>query len=232
MTKNEIDKFGVIIPRDDFKRISGNYKYNKHLHIKHSYGNLYLTISSKLVTKPDIIPSITPYNIEKYCNEIFNSSGYVISFNTLLNSPLYWLDMKTDCINDTGYSNKDVISILREKTYKNTTKNETPSFGKDKGFETSLLIKSTCKTVKDSLSIYDKIQEIKDTRWLYPDFYSNFSKEFLIKNSNILRFERRLQSSKDIKKAFNLKHLKAVSLIDIFNSNIDVVEQRVQQLYM
>lgn len=232
MNKSTIDKYGIILPKGTFTKFKQEYNSNSHINLYWSHCQLHLTITSKAVTIPDTLNYITIEDIKKHSELIFNSTGYYIPFEILISSQLFWLDMKTDVKNTTGYSNKEVISVLREKAYKNTTKNETPSFDKNKGFENSLLVTSTSKTVKDSFCVYEKILEINNTRFKYPDYYKNFSKEFLNNNTNILRFERRLQSSKDIKNAFELKHLKAVTLEDIFNSDVDVVSNKVQKLFM
>ncbi len=232
MYKNQIDKYGIILQKNSFKKLSNEFKQNPHINTYWSYGHLHVTVTSKTVPIPDKLNFITVEDLQKHQDIIFNSTGYYIPFEVIMSSQLFWLDIKKDVVNATGYSNKDVISVLREKSYKNTTKTETPSFDKNKGFENSVLITSTCKKVKDSICVYEKISEIISTRRSYPDYYKNFSDEFLVRNANILRFERRLQSSKDIKKAFKLEHQEIVTLSDIFNSNADVVNEKVQKLFM
>jgi hypothetical protein len=138
--------------------------------------------------------------------------------------------MKVDTINDTSLSNNEIISVLRENTYINTTKNETPSFDKNKGFETSLLVKSSTKTVHDSICVYAKYVEMNATKNIYPEYYNNFSEDSFIKISKTLRFERRLQSKKDIIKAFDLGT--KVTLTDIFNSSKNVVADKIQNFYI
>ncbi len=232
MYKNQIDKYGIILQKNSFKKLSKAFKQNPHINTYWSYGHLHVTVTSKTVPIPDKLNFITVEDLQKHQDIIFNSTGYYIPFEVIMSSQLFWLDIKKDVVNTTGYSNKDVISVLREKSYKNTTKTETPSFDKNKGFENSVLITSTCKKVKDSICVYEKISEIINTRRNYSDYYKNFSDEFLVRNANILRFERRLQSSKDIKKAFKLEHQEIVTLSDIFNSNADVVNEKVQKLFM
>jgi len=232
MLFNEIDKFGIIIPRDRYTYNSSMWKFNNpHINIKKKYGNLRLTISSKIIQRHNSFGYISYDDLFKYSEIIYNSTGYNIALDEILNAQLYWLDIKRDIANTTGYSNREVISVLREMLYKNTTKYETPSFDKDKGYENSILLKSTCKTVKDSFTVYDKIAEIIGNRFKEQEYYNNFSKDFLEENTNILRFERRLQSSRDVKKAFHFEGLKKVTLIDIFNSNTDVVAEKVHKIF-
>lgn len=227
---NEIDKIGIRIQQGNYIYNSYNHNYcnNKHITTKRNFGTLYLTITSKVVKQFNKLGFISSANINDYYEETIKNCSYSFSFETLINSPLYWLDVKKDVCNTTGYSNQDVISVLREKFYLCTTKNETLSFAKDRGFEDSLLIKPTTKSGKDSMVIYCKIKEITQNKWDYPDYYANFSEDWLLENENILRFERRLQRSEDIKKAFKLNQLKKVTLLDIFDSDVDVVKEYVK----
>ncbi len=235
MIINEIDKFGICIQQGDYIFTGYKSKYNcnnKHIHVEKYYGNLNLTVTSKLVRNFNELGFISSANINDYYEEIIKNCPYSFSFETLNNSPVYWVDVKKDVLNNTGFSNQDVISVLREKSYLTTTKNETPSFDKNKGYEDSLLIKPTTKSVNDSIEIYCKIKEIKQNKWDYPDYYENFSEDWLIENENILRFERRLQKTKDIKNAFKLNHLRRVTILDIFDSEIDVVKEYVRAKFM
>ena len=232
MYKNQIDKYGIILQENSFKRLTKKFEQNPHVKVYWNHRQLHVTVTSKAVPIPDTLNYVTIEDIQKHSDIIFNSSGYCIPYEEILYSQLFWVDIKKDVENTTGYSNKNVISVLREKSYKNTTKNETPSFDKGKGFENSLVVTSTCKKVKDSICVYEKIPEINNNRWNDPDYYKNFTKDFLIKNTNTLRFERRLQSSRDIKKAFKLENLKVVTLSDIFNSDVDVVSEKVQKIFM
>ena len=129
--------------------------------------------------------------------------------------------------------NEYLISALKELAIKKTSKMEIISgFDKEKGFETSLTLKSTCKTIYDSLAIYPNVKEIRTNKYNDPDYFDNFSPDYLAKNFNRIRFERRLQSSKDIKKAYHLEHLEYVTLRDIFENSADVVSDKVRELFL
>ena len=172
-------------------------------------------------------------NIDSFPAIIERATNIQLNTSTLLNSPLYWLDTCTDINNGTGLSTKDFISILRERAYQKTMKNEIiVGFAKDKGFESSLTVKSSCKTVKDSLAIYAKIPEIKSNKYHEPNYYNNFSDDFLINNADLIRFERRLQSAANIKKAYHLEHLSIVTLNDIFNCDKNVVADKVLDIFL
>jgi len=231
MFRNQIDKIGIRVKKNQCKKFRIT-SYNPHVYLKEYYDEVLITASSKCVLEYNKLPSITFSNVDKYAEIISQSTGYDLSAEVLLNLPLYWLDMKIDCANTTGFSNTKIISILREKSYKSTNKNETPSYEKNKGYKNSLLIKSTCKTVKESFCVYDKIAEIKANKWKDNKYYNNFSEDFLSEHYNLLRFERRMQSAKDIKKAFNLPNNKIVTLVDIFSSNQNVVSDKINELFM
>lgn len=232
MIKNEIDKYGIILPKGSFNRITNNYNHNPHIKLYWEYGQLHLTVTSKAIPIRNTLNHITIEDVKKHSDIILNATGYQIPSEVIMTSPLFWLDIKKDVMNTTGYSNKNVYSVLRERAYKNTTRYETPSFDKQHGFENSILISSSSKTVNDSLIVYNKIDEIRATRWHYPNYYKNFDEGFLFENRNILRFERRLQKSRNIKKAFRLEHLTNITLEDIYNSDVDVVTEKVQKIFM
>ena len=231
MKQCTIDKYGIILETGSFDYIKKPKLYNPHISYEWKFGNLNISVSSKVVQEYNKLGCISPNNIEQHPELIFEATGYKFTLETLLNANLFWLDMKTDLENTTGYSNKEVISVLREKSYTSTSRNETPSYDKDKGFENSILIKSTSMKVNDSICEYDKIKEIRSNKHRFTDYYNNFSETYLDKNNKILRFERRLQSTKDIKKAFKICK-RNITLLDIFNSDVDVVAEKVRKIFM
>lgn len=229
--KWKIDKVGIRIKKRDLHRSNQNI-FNPHIHIKYFFDEIFITWSSRAYLKANTIPAITINNIKCFSEIISISSGYEVQAEYLLHSPLSWIDVNRDIINDTSYTNAEVISILKEKSYKSTVKTEILSYENKLGFENSIVVKPSCKTIRDSFCIYDKAEEIKSCKNKEKDFYNNFSTEFLENNKNLLRFERRMQSSKDIKKAFHLEHLKTITLADIFNCECDVVTEKVKKLYL
>ena len=235
INENEsIDKFGINVKKGTYIYSRGKTIINPHIHKKWSFDNsLNIMASSKISAEHNSLDGITSNNIHLYPQAIYKATNVNVELSTILNSPLYWLDIKADKNNTTGLSGKDVISILREKSYIKTSKIEIiVGFDKNKGFETSLTLKSTCKTVKDSLAIYLKIPEIKANRHKDNVYFNNFSTDFLEENAELIRFERRLQSARAIKKAFHLKNLKIVTLNDIFNSNCNVVSEKVKEIFL
>lgn len=233
MNKEKIDKFGIVLPRESYTFNKGNKKYNPHIFASYGKYGCKITVSSRAILEKDELPDISADNIDLYPSIIEQAKNIHIDTNTLLYSPLYWLDICLDVTNDTGLSTKDFISILRERAYQKTMKNEIiVGFDKDKGFECSLTVKSSCKTVKDSLAIYAKIPEIKSNKYHEPNYYNNFSDDFLINNADLVRYERRLQSAAYIKKAYHLEHLPIVTLNDIFNCDKNVVADKVLDIFL
>ena len=233
MHKEKIDKFGILLPRGSYTYLKGHNEYNPHIYVSYGKYQAKLTASSRALLVKDELPEISVDNIGFYPSIIEQSKNIKINTDTILTAPLFWIDVCTDVLNTTGLQIQDYISILREKAYQKTLKNEIiVGFDKDKGFECSLTIKSSCKTVKDSLAIYDKINEIKANKYHNPDYYNNFSADFLHKNHNLIRFERRLQSANDIKKAYSLEHLSTVTLKDIFTCNNNVVADKTMEIFL
>lgn len=232
MNKSTIDKYGILIPSFNCTKVNNNCKYNQHVKLYWDYGQFHLTVTSKLLPKFNTLNSITIEDVKKHSEVIADITGYYIPFEVLMYSPLYWLDMKTDVQNTTGYSNDKIYSVLREKCYKNTTRHEIVTFAKKLGFEHSILITSSSKSVNDSFTIYNKIDEIKTTRYFNQDYYNNFTEAFYEQNANLFRFERRIQKNRNIKKAFHLEELMHITLSDVYNSDVDVVAEKVQKLFM
>lgn len=233
MNKEKNDKLGIILPRGSYTHHKGSKEYNPHIHVTYTNYGCLLTVSSRVLFEKDKLPEITADNIDSFPSIIERATNIYLSVKDILNAQLYWLDICLDTTNDTGLSTKDFISILREKAYQKTMKNEIiVGFDKDKGFECSLTIKSCCKTVKDSLAIYAKIPEIKSNKYHEPNYYNNFSDDFLINNADLIRFERRLQSAANIKKAYHLEHLPIVTLNDIFNCDKNVVADKVLDIFL
>ena len=233
MPKENIDKFGIIIPRGSYTYIREDKEYNPHIYSRFGKYGCNLTVSSRAVLEKNKLPKISGNNIDLYTSTIERATNIHVDANTLLNSSLYWLDVCVDVINDTGLDNKDFIGILRERAYQKTSKHEViVGFDKDKGFECSLTIKSSCKTIKDSLAIYSKIPEIKSNMYSQPDYYNNFSPQYMLENAYLIRNERRMQSLSAIKKAYHLEQLSVVTLNDIFACEANVVADKIMDIFL
>ena len=233
MPKENIDKIGIIVPNGNYTYIRRNKEYNPHIYSRFGKYGCNLTVSSRAMLKMNELPKISKNNIGLYTPIIERATNINIDENTLLNSHLYWLDVCTDVINDTGLDNKDFIGILREQAYQKTSKHEViVGFDKEKGFECSLTIKSSCKTIKDSLAIYSKIPEIKSNMYSQPDYYNNFSPQYMLENAYLIRNERRMQSLSAIKKAYHLEQLSVVTLNDIFACEANVVADKIMDIFL
>lgn len=234
----ELDTIGLLIPyKIKPKSLDYNNPYINLCFIKRSSSYL-LKFGSKLLNQNDSLQGYNISNIEKVIPVLNKNLSFTyFTLETLLNSQVYWVDVKVDVNNTTNVSTEDFMSILRDLSSTKTNKlelleykRENKSFIKGIGYNKSLLIKSTCKTVNDSLMIYPKIEEIYNLRHKDPEYYNRFSTEFKIKNANLIRFERRLQNSRNIKKAYGLT--KRPLLLDILTSSRAVVSQRVHELFI
>lgn len=226
---NEIDKISGFLDKGTYNYVKPKQGIcNNHATFKFVRRGVWLTITSKFYTQRDLLPKISKDNINYYVEELAKQKGIITTAETLLNIPIYWLDVKKD-VPVTNPS--EMLSYMRELAYQSTSKNEIISFVKDLGFEQSLLIKSSCKTVKDSLCIYTKTDEIYAHRAYDWEYYNNFSSDFLYNNRNLLRFERRLQNAKAIKKAIRWDKKEPVRLIDIFKCPYNIVGEKVKQVF-
>lgn len=228
----ELDKIVVFLDIKHTADWSKPRKYNKHLEYKTFDNKVKLIFSSKILAKRDDLTGITADNISQIPEIVYKCTPYNVTKEELLSSPVTWLDVKRDILNNTGIKHSDFISILADRASYRTNKDEVITFDKKSGVNDSLVIRSTCKTVYDSFCIYPKIAELRACKRKDPEYFGLFSDDFLFVNANLVRFERRLQNSKTIKKVFGLQHLKAVTLFDIFNSDKDVVAERVEHYFL
>ncbi len=229
MMINEVDKISGFLSKGTYEYVKPMQEiYNNHATLKfNKYGAL-VTMTSKLYVQRNKLPKISKDNISNYADKIARQKGLITTAETLLNMPIYWLDVKKDV---PVTSPPEMLSYMRELAYQSTSKNEIVSFVKDLGYEQSLLIKSSAKTIKDSLTIYTKTDEMYTHRNKDMDYYNNFSLDFFVKNGNLLRFERRLQNSKAIKKALHWDKNESVRLVDILECPYNIVGEKVKQIF-
>ena len=226
---NEVDKISGFLDKGTYNYVKPKQGiYNNHATLKFGRRGVWLTMTSKLHTQKNSLHGIAKDNISYYVEELAEQKGIITTNETLLNMPIYWLDVKKDV---PVTNPPEMLSYMRELAYQSTSKNEVISFVKDLGFEQSLLIKSSCKTVKDSLTIYAKTCEMYAHRKDDIEYYNNFSLGFFVKNSNLLRFERRLQDAKAIRKAMHWDKREPVRLIDVLESPYNIVGEKVKQVF-
>lgn len=220
----ELDKIVGFLPTNTFEiKQKREVLPYKHARIKFRKNGIWLTVSGKTVATKNSLTGITKENIKFLIRVLQNKLGLTVAESSFLNMQVYCVDLKKDVIVD--YDDvSGLLSYMRELAYKNTTKQEILSYYNQYGFENSVLVKSTCKTIKDSLLIYDKKQEIFKNRKSDFDYFNNFSSDFFKTNQNILRFERRLQKAKNIRKAF---HSQSIRLEDLLNSPYNVLGEKV-----
>jgi len=191
--------------------------------------SLNLRVSAKVLkTKDDIGSILNISDIEKLLPIIKEFTGIKISTDALLNSKLTRVDIKKDIHFEDALH--DVISSLREIFSSCTTKNEVLTYYNKVGYNNSLLIKSTFKTVKDSLCIYKKLNEMYLKRNNDNGYYYSFSDEFIQSYKNVLRFERKIQWVKALRKALHVSNDEKVTLKHIFDCTFDLLGEKVNSL--
>ena len=229
MKINEVDKVGGFLNKGDYiYNKPPMASYNNHATFKFNKRSLWLEFTSKIYIKKDELTDISFDNIRYYTEELAKKKGIITTADALLNMRVCWLDCKKDV---QVVNPQEMLSYLRELAYQSTLKNEIITFIKDLGFEQSLVIKSSCKTVKDSLSIYTKVDEMYAHRADDWEYYNNFSQVFFENNKNLLRFERRLQDAKAIKKAMHWDKKEPVRLIDVLEHPHNIVGEKVKQVF-
>ncbi len=228
---NQIDKFTGFLPEGRYT-LKG-YRYDKHATVKigHYCGEcgVWVTCSGREVAEYDSLEAIIMDKMPNLVERLAENKGLIVTADTLLDMAVACIDCKIDV----AVSDKPaMLSFLRELAYQNTSKTEVISYYNQLGFENSILIKPSCKTVKDSLLVYSKVDEIIANKTENEDYYNNFSRKFLNDNAHLLRFERRLQKSKWVKRAFHLedKHGMA-TLRDVLESPYNVVGEKVRQVF-
>lgn len=227
---NEIDKITGFIP-DERYTLKG-YRYYKHASVKKGYClgqyGVWVTCSGRTVAEYNSFKALNMDKVPLLVDDLEYNAGLIVTAETFLNMEVACIDCKIDV----PVSDKPaMLSFLRELAYQNTSKTEIITYYNQLGFENSILIKPSCKTVKDSLLIYDKIDEIIAKKTEDADYYNNFSRKFLNDNANLLRFERRLQKSKWVKKAFHLEDKRGMATLrDVLESPYNVVGEKVKQV--
>lgn len=191
--------------------------------------NDFLTIeaSGKVVKSSTYLGGITQENFDLFHQEVLKA-GVILSKETLLNARLSKLDVKKD-IHFLGTNLSDAISLFRERAIPSTQNFHMLLFKKQLGINNSLLIKTTTKTTVDSLSIYNKFQEMYNERKQDLGYYDSFDDEFLDSCKDILRFERRIYGAKKLRQVLHLQGGEKVTLQAVFDCPFDILQEKIDQ---
>lgn len=187
------------------------------------------TVSGKFMSSRNNLGAINKNNYLKMLEKIDKIFGIKIApYDFLYNSQILALDVKKDIRLEQETS--DYISALNETIIPNTRKNQILIFEKDLGIKESLLIKPSTITTKTSLSIYSKYRELIARRHDNPEYFNQFTPDFLESCKKLLRFECRFSKFEEIRKAFNLPETCNIHPKDILFSNINVVYNYLNEL--
>ena len=204
--------------------------YKGHITSKiNKKGQLRLSFSGRAVATPVYLGGITLDNIDFLIQEIKRTNKIILAKENLLNARVSRLDVKED-IKCNGILS-DYISLLRELAYVNTEKNEIITFIKPLGDKESLLIKSTQKTIVNSLMVYNKSAELYANRRNDNGYYNSLDSEFLESCVDILRFEHRISGAANLRKVLHLEEKEKVTLKKVFNSKYNLVQQKIEQSF-
>ena len=176
---NQIDKFTGFLPEGSYV-MKGFNRFDKHATVKRGYcldqHGVWVTCSGREVAEYDSLEAINMDKMQFLVEKLAENKGLIVTAETLLDMTVTCIDCKIDV----PVSDKlAMLSFLRELAYKNTSKQEIITYYNQIGFENSVLVKSSCKTVKDSLLIYSKAEEIIANKKDDLDYYHNFSSQFL-----------------------------------------------------
>ena len=229
---NVIDAFEIRVERGsyDARGIIPTSKYD-HIHagIDRKTGELKLRVGAKVLMTPNDLGSITSISdMGKLPTLIERCTGVKISTGAMFKSRLTALEVKKDV----HFSEplEDVLSALREMSSISTNKQEVLTYYNDVGYKNSILIKSTSKSVKDSLCIYNKLYEMWLKRKKDCGYYFSFSHELKENYKNVLRFERKIRWASALRKALKLPEKEKVTLQHVFDSPYNLVGEKVKGL--
>ena len=187
------------------------------------------TVSGKFMSSRNNLGAINKDNYLKMLEKIDKIFGIKIApYDFLYNSQILALDVKIDITVERQLA--EYISTLNETFLASTRKNQILIFEKDLGVKEGLLIKPSTITTKTSLSIYSKYRELIARRHDNPEYFNQFTPDFLESCKKILRFECRFSRFKDIRKAFNLPEDCNIHPNDILYSNVNVIYNHLNEL--
>lgn len=230
--ENKLDKVRFRLP-DNFKHknwISGKGLGYK-VYTSKDTGTV-ITLSGKFMASPDYLGFITQDNISEVVEKLNETFELNLTVPNLLNKcQLFSVDVTRDILVD-GDDCRPYITALREVAQKNTKRNIVTGFKqKTCAYDESLLIHTTTKRNKKSLSIYSKYKELINGRHKNKEYFELFSEEFLEYSKQIIRFEVRLNSFPEMRNAFALDRGN-IYLYKLFNSTNDVVANTYKELIL
>ncbi len=201
----------------------------EHVKVKINCNNqLTIETSGRVVKNPTYLGGITPENFDMFYQEI-RKIGIIVSREALLNARITKLDVKRDIHLGINTKLPDYISSLRERAIPNNSRFHTILFNKNGRGVNSLLIKSTTKTVVDSLTVYNKFEEMYANRRKSSKYWDSFDEDFKDSIRDVLRFERRVQGVNRLRKALHLGKKDKVNLKAVFDCKIDILFEKIDQ---
>lgn len=230
--ENKLDKVRFLLP-DNFKHKKwiGGKGLGYKVYTSKDEGTV-VTLSGKFMASPDNLGFITKENISDVVTKLNAIFDLKLTVPDLLNKcQLFSVDVTRDILVD-GDDCRPYITALREVAQKNTKRRIVTGFKqKTCAYDESLLIHTTTKRNKKSLSIYSKYKELINGRHKDKEYFGLFSNEFLEYSKRLIRFEVRLSSFSEMRNAFSLDRGN-IYLYKLFNSTNDVVANTYKELVL
>ena len=191
-----------------------------------------ITLSGKIMASPDNLGLMTKENIYDVVIKLNATFELNLTVSDLLyECQLFSVDVTRDILVD-GNDCRPYITALREVAQKNTKRRTVTGFKqKTCAYDESLLIRTTTKRNKKSLSIYSKYKELINGRHKDKAYFSLFSDSFIEYSKRLIRFEVRLNSFAEMRTAFSLDKGN-IYLFKVFNSTEDVVGNTYKELVL
>lgn len=201
-----------------------------HMQWGYEHKKFYIIFSGKIFAKPWFLGGLYEDNIEELQAYIRANINIDIPIDVLLDSRISTVDIKQDMLFPHTSILEFYISRMREMVSPQTRKAEGITFKSSIGFDSSIVIRSTCKSVRDTLSIYIKLNEIYANRQKDCGYYESLDDEFVDSIvRNIIRFERRISDAKHLREWLGLDNGETVCLRKIFECPFNIIQAKVEQ---
>ncbi|MBQ4115323.1 hypothetical protein IJD34_07970 [bacterium] len=226
----EVDWVKIWLEENEYS-LEDYFKKGRHGHVTvkiNSNNQLTIESSGRVVKTPTYLGGITPENFDIFYQEI-RKLGIIVSKETLLNARITQLDVKRDIHWGKNTKLSNIISSLRERAISNSSRFHMILFNKRVGVANSLLIKSRTKTVVDSLTVYNKFEEMYVNRKDPSKYWDSFNDEFKDSIRDVLRFERRIKRVNRLRKALHLDKKDKVNLKAVFDCKFDILFEKIDQ---
>lgn len=157
---NMVDRAKMYILKEHLpkeKIIPGKCPYMKW---EYEHKKFCITFSGKIFANPWFLGGLHEGNIEELQAYIKENINIDIPIDVLLDSRISSVDIKQDIFFPESSILELNISRMKNMVSPQTRKAEGVTFKSSIGFDSSIVIRSTCKSISDTLTAYIKLNEI------------------------------------------------------------------------